>query len=371
MRIGFDAKRAFFNRSGLGNYSRDTINILCEQYPENKYFLYTPKNLTQNFLDKEKINYTICTPSNIINRIFPSYWRTKTITNDLLSNRIDIYHGLTHELPLGIEKTNIKTVVTIHDLIFLRHPEFFNKIDRKIYSSKVKSSCIRANKIIAISENTKRDIIELLNIPEEKITVIYQGCNKVFHSCIKKEERVKTLKKYKLPSDYLLYVGNIEERKNLMTLLKTIKSLKTFKLVVIGNGKNYKEKCVEYIKRNNLTNKVFFIHKITQQEIASIYQSAQILIYPSIYEGFGIPILESLYSKTPVITTKNGCFKETGGPNTKYINPLSVAEIKNEVINISSSKETQNKMKEEGIKYAQKFNNAHIGKNLITLYKTL
>ena len=145
------------------------------------------------------------------------------------------------------------------------------------------------------------------------------------HRDIKKQE---IQVKYNLPKDYLLYVGSIEERKNLLTLLKTIEELPNQKLVVIGNGKAYKIKCLRFIAEHNLSDRVLFLTSLNLEEMAAIYQSAQLLVYPSIFEGFGIPILEALFSKIPVITSKDGCFSEAGGPATKYINPLSVNEIR-------------------------------------------
>ena len=174
MRIGFDAKRAFLNNTGLGNYSRDTIRVLSNFYPDNKYFLYTPKekgNSRLAFLDNRN-NTFVRTPQSLLNKALKSYWRSKSIVSDLFNNKIDIYHGLSHELPLGIEKTNIKTVVTIHDLIFIRYPHLFRTIDRKIYYKKFNSACHRADKIIAVSQQTKQDIIDFFLIPEEKIEVI-------------------------------------------------------------------------------------------------------------------------------------------------------------------------------------------------------
>ncbi|MBC8266158.1 MAG: glycosyltransferase family 1 protein, partial [Flavobacteriales bacterium] len=138
MRIGFDAKRAFLNNTGLGNYSRDTIRILSKFFDKNKYFLYTPKNNNNprlGFLNNRE-NAFIRTPQSLLNKALKSYWRSKSIVKDLFTNKIDIYHGLSHELPIGIEKTNIKTVVTIHDLIFIRYPHLFKAIDRRIYLKK-------------------------------------------------------------------------------------------------------------------------------------------------------------------------------------------------------------------------------------------
>ncbi len=373
MQIGFDAKRAFFNNTGLGNYSRDTIRILASFFKKNKYFLYTPKNTKNSRLQFiYKINnILIKTPQKNFKNFFKKYWRSKRITNDLQKDNLNIYHGLSNELPIGIEKTNIKTVVTIHDLIFIRFPNLYNWVDRKIYYFKFLSACKRADIIIAISQQTKKDIVKYLNIDEKKIKVVYQGCNDVFKKPISKKTQKETLKKYSLPNNFLLYVGKIEERKNLLTILKVLKKLKTQKLVVIGDGNKYKKICLKYINNNNLHNNVIILSNINSNEIASIYKNAEILIYPSIFEGFGIPIIEALYSKVPVITTKKGCFKEAGGPKTKYINPTSINELKNAILEIQQSSKIKEKMKNIGFKYVQKFNDEEIAKNLIKIYSEL
>ena len=373
MRIGFDAKRAFLNNTGLGNYSRDTIRILAHFYADNKYFLYTPKekeNSRLSFLN-DSVNTFVRTPQSLINKALKSYWRSKSIVRDLFTNKIDIYHGLSHELPLGIEKTNIKTVVTIHDLIFIRYPHLFRLIDRKIYNKKFKSACLRANKIIAVSQQTKQDIIDFFFIPEKKIEVVYQGCNSIFQNEITANKKQEIQIKYNLPKDYLLYVGSIEERKNLLTLLKTLKGLPNQKLIVIGNGKAYKIKCLRFISEHNLSNRVAFLSGLEIEEMAAIYQSAQMLIYPSIFEGFGIPILESLFSKTPVITSKGGCFSEVGGPTTKYINPLSVEQMKAAILEIQNSSDLQKEMQTKGFEYAQNFTDDKIANNLMKIYTSL
>ena len=373
MRIGFDAKRAFLNNTGLGNYSRDTIRVLSHYYQDNKYFLYTPKkaeNSRLSFLDN-RTNTLIRTPKSLINKALKTYWRSISIVRDLFNNKIDIYHGLSNELPLGIEKTSIKTVVTIHDLIFIRYPHLFRTIDRKIYYRKFKSACNRANKIIAVSQQTKQDIIDFFLIPEEKIEVVYQGCNKVFQYKISENIKQETLAKYNLPENYLLYVGSIEARKNLLTLLKALKELPEQKLVVIGSGKAYKIKCLRFIAEHNLSNRVVFLNGLEIEEMTTIYQSAQMLVYPSIFEGFGIPILEALFSKIPVITSKDGCFSEAGGPATKYINPLSVNEMKEAILEIQNSAELSKQMIIKGFEYAQNFRDEKIAINLMAVYKGL
>ena len=373
MKIGFDAKRAFYNQTGLGNYSRDAIRILSKYHPDNDYFLYTPKLLQNNRLTflQERDNCHTRVPFSFVGNLFKKYWRSKNIVKDLLQDEIDIYHGLSHELPIGIEKTNIKSVVSIHDLIFIRYPHLFSTIDRKIYHNKFLSACKRADKIIAISKQTKSDIIEFFNIPESKIEVIYQGCNKIFQSPVSPQRSKDVLNKYKLPKNYLLNVGTIQERKNLLSILKSIQQLKEQQLVVIGNGKKYKNKCVDYIQKHNLQDRVHFLSGLDLSEMAAIYQNADIMLYPSLFEGFGIPILEALFSKTPVITTKGGCFSEAGGKHSIYINPLSVSELTQAIIKIQSDKNLKEKMIEEGYQYAQNFTDDKVASNLMEVYKSL
>ncbi len=182
MRIGFDAKRAFSNNTGLGNYSRDAIRVLSIFYTDNKYFLYTPKAKENNRLTflNDSTNTFVRTPQSLLNKALKSYWRSKSIVRDLFTNKIDIYHGLSHELPIGIEKTNIKTVVTIHDLIFKRFPRNYRSIDRKTYDIKYKYAVKHADLTIAISEQTKQDIVEFYKINPENIKVIYQSCHENF-----------------------------------------------------------------------------------------------------------------------------------------------------------------------------------------------
>ncbi len=197
MNIGFDAKRAFHNSTGLGHYSRTLIRSLADCYPEHQYYLFNPKP-SSLFSFPEK-NIQEVRPASFINNIFSSVWRSSWVKNDLKKYKIDIYHGLSHEIPVGIQKTGIKSVVTIHDLIHERHPEQYNAIDVKIYNKKFRYACANADKIIAISEQTKKDIIEFYKTPEEKITVCYQSCNPAFSTAVSETEKDCRKKKVSPP----------------------------------------------------------------------------------------------------------------------------------------------------------------------------
>ena len=157
MKIAYDAKRAFRNYSGLGNYSRTVINAMSKYFPENQYCLYTPRT-GYNYNDFPPKDAKIISPEKMLDKKFSSYWRSYKIHLSLLQEKIDIYHGLSHELPVHIKKSGAKSIVTIHDLIFFRYPELYKRIDRSIYKKKYKHAVNVADKILAISQQTKRDI---------------------------------------------------------------------------------------------------------------------------------------------------------------------------------------------------------------------
>jgi glycosyltransferase involved in cell wall biosynthesis len=373
MKIGFDAKRAFFNNTGLGNYSRDTIRIVGSYFSQNEYHLYTPKNIQNNRLNflKGQSQYHIHEPQTFVCKIFKSLWRTFGLKKDLEKDELNLFHGLSHEIPLGIQNTKIKSIVSIHDLIAIRFPQYFKHFDRISYINKSKYACQHADRIIAVSQQTKKDIIRFFNVDERKIEVVYQGCNTIFQSQLPNNYKNEIITKYQLDSKYLLYVGTIEERKNLLTVLKCLKELPDYNLVVIGSGGKYKQKCLSYIKKNNLTSQITFLSKLDLKEMAAIYQKAELMIYPSFFEGFGIPILEALFSETPVITTLGGCFSEAGGPSSSYINPSNVEEMKSEIVDICTNQSRRKKMIEYGKIHAQKFTDDKIAKELIKVYQSI
>lgn len=367
MKLGYDAKRIFHNNTGLGNYSRDLIRILSKNYPNNKYFLYNPKPSKIKRLIPDGKVLIERQPKKILSKKLHFIWRSKWIIKDLIEDKIDIFHGLSGELPYGINHTNIKTVVTIHDLIFVRYPELYKPLDRRIYLKKFQDAANNADIIVAISEQTKRDIVDFLNINPKKIKVIYQGCHPVF----KKEDLSKhIIEKFNLPETYILNVGAIIERKNLLTLVKSIKKTNN-NLVVVGTGNKYLEKVKKYIGLHNLQNKVFFLNGVSLEELAVLYKNASLFVYPSKFEGFGIPIIEALYSKTPVITSKGSCFSEAGGAHSMYVEPNDVEALSNAITKVLNNIELQQKMKTNGWKFVQKFNDEILAKQWIELYNSL
>ena len=367
MRIGFDGKRATQNFTGLGNYSRHILSILSTFYPQDEHFIYTPKslkNLEYSFEGEIK---------NPKKKFFKSLWRSFGIISDLKRDKIDIYHGLSNELPFGIKKANILSVVTIHDLIFLRFPDYYPWIDRKIYNFKCRYACENADRIIAVSEQTKRDIVDFYHIPADRIEVIYQNCNPIFKNPVSIDRKKEIKLKYNLPNQYLLNVGSIESRKNLILIVKALKFIpKELKLVVVGKETRYTEIVKQYMNKNGLQNRVHFLKNVSFDDLPGIFQQSEIFIYPSKFEGFGIPILEALCSGVPVIAATGSALEEAGGRGSLYVGPNDDSKL-SELINlILENKGLRDKMITDGYEHAKQFSDEQIAPKLMGLYqKTL
>lgn len=383
MRIAFDAKRAFCNSTGLGEYSRTLISSLIAQYPQYQYLLYTPKN-NGLYHPPQLQNVDVKYPRGIY-KLLGSYWRSSAIVNDLSNDNISLYHGLSHEIPIGISKAGIKAVVTMHDLIFERYPYQYKKADVAIYRKKFRHACNNADKVIAISQQTKSDLIQFYNVPEQKIEVCYQSCNVAYQEELDNQTRESVRSKYNLPKEYLLYVGSVIERKNLLNICKALTLLK-FKgiklpLIVIGSGRDYLNKVKTYIAENNLAEQVTFLSEQEngidspgvrdKHDMPAIYQMATTFIYPSVFEGFGIPVLEALWSKTAVITSDLSCMPETGGDAAYYVDPLSIEEIATAIETLITDTFLREQMVSKGIQHAMNFTPEKCAERVIDVYRSL
>ena len=367
LKIGFDAKRAFYNKRGLGNYSRDTIRILSENKPDNEYLLFTPK-IENAIKFPLTSNCKIIKPLGLYAKV-PSLWRTFGQCKEIGQEKPDIYHGLSHELPYGIEKCNVGKIVTMHDVIFLKHPELFPLFDRYSFWKKYTRSCRIADKIIAISKQTKCDLIEYMGIDEKKIEVVYQGCNPIFRQRVPEEARKNILAKYNLLSSYMLIVCAIEKRKNHEIILKAMHIGEiNIPLVITGRPSAYKNELLQLISKYRLQEKVIFLHDVETAELPAIYQSATLFVYPSLFEGFGIPILEALTSGVPVIASKGSCFEETGGKAARYVANDDAGELADAIREITDSKTIAQQMITEGFLHAELFSDENIANSLMRVY---
>ncbi|MCO6459799.1 MAG: glycosyltransferase family 4 protein [Saprospiraceae bacterium] len=327
MKIGFDAKRLFQNNTGLGNYSRTLVGNLHQYYPDYQLYLYTPRIVkNERTLPFYAGDYPVITPGGLRR---PG-WRSRGITSDIRRSRLDLYHGLSHELPMNIAKAKIPTIVTMHDLLYKFFPMDFPFLDRMIYDKKFRHACKTADLVIAISQATKKDIVEHYGTSPEKIRVVCQTVSPVFSTIPGEEELITVREKYNLPSEFILYVGAITRRKNIEVLIRAldlIPSNKRLPLVIVGNGSIYLEYTEHLIADLKLENDIIRIKSPRLDELNVIYRLAALSVYPSLMEGFGLPVLESIVCGTPVITTRRSSLTEAGGKIAYYIDGEDEEEL--------------------------------------------
>ena len=365
--IGFDAKRIVRNGTGLGSYGRTLVNDLAK-YPLTLR-LYAPDegrdDLRNQIVQSEHISF------HIPHSTFHPFWRSYGMVKDLKRDGVQLFHGLSGELPIGIRKSGIKSVVTIHDLIFLRHPEFYNPIDVKLYTWKFRQTLREADHIIAISECTKRDILEYggQDVSEDKITLVYQSCSPRFdisrppapsHPLTPETKR------------YILSVGSIEARKNTLLAVKALPYLPSdVSLVLVGRHTKYTDTILAYAKEHQLEHRVKVMHGVPDTDLPALYAGAEAFVYPSVYEGFGIPIIEAISCGLPVVACTGSCLEEAGGPDSFYVAPddfLGMADAIRHSLKGADGREERIK---RSMDYIQRFNGNDVAGQVYELYKKL
>ena len=386
MNIGFDAKRAAQNRTGLGNYSRFVIRILSEKFAGNQYHLYTPKPHRMPYLQEIptlKHLFLHFPPQGKWSRL-RSLWRVWGITKDIQKDGIHIFHGLSNELPLNIgtpEQRKMKAggkgckyIVTVHDLIFIHTPQYYHWIDRQIYNFKFRRACLCADRVIAVSEYTKQEIMHYYHTPESKIDVVYQGCDPVFSQKIEEGKLQEVKARYQLPDKFVLYVGSIEERKNLMLVAKAMAKLNrraAIHVVAVGRRTAYVDKIQDFLKAQGIEHLFHFYHQVPYADLPSFYKWASTFAYPSRIEGFGIPLLEAISSGVPAIGCTGSCLEEAGGPNSIYVNPDDAQGMADAILQTCTDEDLRQHMISEGKKYALNFSDEKLSHDLMKVYENL
>jgi len=382
MNIGYDGKRAFQNKTGLGNYSRSLLSILNRYFPQLQYTLFAPKKTNLFDIDSYH-NFQTIQPQNFFYKKLPSLWRRIGIVKQIDQAHLDIYHGLSNELPKNIEKLNIKTVVTIHDLIFEHFPKTYHLDERYTHRWKIKRACKIADAVIAISEQTKNDLIELYGVSPQKITVCYQSCNPIFEKTISEIEKNNVKKKYQLPDQYFLFVSSITARKNLIAICRAMIILKdtlAIPLVIIGDGKIEKNEVKQLMKKNGIEHRLLFLNELSAAkedsftsaaDFPAIYQQAFALVYPSIFEGFGLPILEAMWSGLPVICSSVSSMPEVAEDAALYFSPEDTNQLAQHLQAIASDQQLAKILKDKGREQAKKFSTENYANQIIKIYKSL
>lgn len=361
MRIAFDAKRALNNKTGLGNYSRNLIQGLLNHYPENDYTLFSP-SANAELAEKLEGRFSIILPEKSFDKIFKSIWRSYGVTENIRTLRTNIYHGLSGEIPLGMNTVKTKTVVTIHDLLFLQFPEHYNFFDRKIYTLKTSYAIKHADAIIAISNETRDALINILGADQSKIRVI----SPIVNTQPKSERSFDD-------NQYILHVASLTKRKNQQNLIEafaTICNRVKPNLVIAGNGPLLNELNYQ-IEKHQLKDRVKILTNVSDEDLRHLYAHSFAFIYPSVAEGYGMPIAEAVSAGIPSAASCTAAMKEAGGGGAIYFNPLSVSEIADAIYRLCNDEPIRKKLIDEGRKHLEEISEKRLTDKLMDLYKSL
>jgi len=280
-----------------------------------------------------------------------TYWKKAVRKNNL-----DLISWPYYPLP----KLNLPSILTVHDMRFLHYPETYKKSRRMFLRFAVPRSLERANQIISVSECTKRDIVKNYNITPEKIKVVPNVIDPRFNKEYSQQEINDIKHRYGLPDRYILYVGTLEPRKNLTRLVKAFANLRNRnkineKLVILGQKHfGYQDLCT-YVRRKNIETDVLFTGYVADEHLPALYQQARMLSFPSQHEGFGIPILEAMVCKTPVLTSNTSAMPEVAGEAAVLVNPFSVNDIADGIETICNNEELRNDLIDKGCKRIKHF----------------
>lgn len=366
MRIGLDANWAIYDKTGIGKYSENLIKNLLQQDSRNEYVLFFNffkkprermrqiKTLTEGAKAKVTIEVTAL-PSLM------KYWLSQTNLSlkFIYKQEVDVFHALYFA---GLPKIGFsKTVVTIQDLAFLKFPEHRGLKISKQYERLTKRAIKKASKIIVPSFSTRKDLKNLLNADLRKIEVIPDAAAEEFRVIADQKEIKKRLNQYFPPStNYIFALSTLEPRKNFARLIRAYSLLpyqlqRKYKLVIAGNAGWNNREIFENIDNLNLKEKVILPGFVAQEDLPCLYCGASCFVYPSLYEGFGLPILEAFACGVPVISSKISSIPEVAGRAAILVNPVKEEEIALALKKLLLSEKLRKTFRSKGFKQVKKF----------------
>lgn len=374
MRIAIDITSLPTQLVGVGSYAKNLITSLTKFDTENQYFIFVKREHSNVFTINQS-NLSIIYQKNILrNKILRVLWEQFILPLYIKRLKIDLLHSIHYTIPLF---AGCKVVVTFHDMTFFLYPKKHIFIKRIFFKLFIYISSWRANRLIAVSNNTKKDIIKFMHINNGKIDVVYEIIDSKYHPIKNKSAILKVKKKYKIFNKFILYVGTLEPRKNIVNLIQAYyklisKNNVTHQLVIVGKkGWHYQEifKIVTKLNLNKGRERIVFTGYVSEEELPFLYNAADVFVYPSLYEGFGIPPLEAMACGVPVISSNLSSIPEVIGEAGILINPYNIQDIYQTLYKLLNDDKLKKELKSKGLKRAQEFSSEKLANETIKVYK--
>ena len=372
IQVAVEIQPALEDHTGVGWYLYELLNNIDRSEIEiiGNYFNFLnrhdySKSLSNLDLKYNKLQYV---PYRIYKILTEKY---NVSYNLFFRKKTDIYHFTRYILPNNIKG---KVILNIYDLVFEKYIETMESKNRESFKRSFYKSIKRADQIITISESSKNELVEILKVPENKIHIVQPGID--FQKFNKKNSEItkSVILKYSLPEDYILYLGTLEPRKNISSIIRAYGSLRnsdkiTEKLVIAGKKGWLFSEIFDLIKSLDLENEVILTDYVAEFDKPAIYQNAKLFVFPSLYEGFGMPILEAMAAGIPVITSNTSAMPEVAGDAAILVNPLSIEEISEAMLEVMNNDKLSNELISKGFDQCRKFTWSNSTNKLVKIYK--
>ena len=379
MRIGIDIRLIGKKRTGDETVFFNLVKNLALIDESNEYFLFTDTKEEKNISEIKK-DLGIANKNNFKTVSLSAgnkfIWNAWVLPRYLKNNPVDVYH--TQYITPWFVPREIKIITTIHDISFNFFPQFIKFSDLFFLKTLIPISLKRADKIIAVSQFTREEIIKFYKIAPGKVDYVYNSISDEFLDGDIPEEKLREVKnKYALPEKFILYIGTLQPRKNIPQLIEAFARIKDrlgeFKLVICGNkqGHNYDRRIENSIETNGLKNEVIFPGFIEEKDKKSVYKLAHLFVFPSLYEGFGIPVLESMSQKVPVAASDIPSLREIAGDGAEYFNASSLDNFSQVMYSICVNERLRKEVMQSGAERINFFSWKKSAEKLLAIYKNL
>ena len=374
MKVAIDVRTILSNRSGVGNYVLHLIQNLKKVDPESiYYFLSLKKNLPflGSFASEQNHLLTVFSHES---HPLGDFWEHFVLPVRLMKKGIDIFHGPASLIPF--RKDHYRVVVTIHDLVAFLFPETIPLKYGAYMRYLLRHAVKRANKIISVSHHTRQDLIEILKVPSEKIIVIHEAPSPIFRPYDPMEVRTFLKERYGIQKKYIYHLGNIEPRKNLIVLLEAFTRVcrelgPEVQLVVSGQKGWLIRSLNQFLKNYPNRDQVFFTGYVPMEELPFFMNGAELFVFPSLYEGFGLPVLEAMSCGTPVISSNRSSIPEIIGSAGILIDPTDTRELADRIIFLLRNREERKRLSLLGKEQAARFSWEEAARKTLDVYRSV
>jgi len=364
MRIGIDARLVYYHNAGIGQYILRLTQALAQMDREDQFIIFKSRKDKTSIVEQANFKTErLWTPSH-------HRFERLALSAELLPFPLDVLHSPDFIPP---RYTRYPAVITVHDLAFLKYPSFLTHESARYYGQ-VDLAARQADHIIAVSQSTKRDTVQMLGVPEDKITVIYEAAHPLFAPVTDTTRLTRVRERYHLPENFILFVSTVEPRKNLPTLLRAFRRLRDhYKsdavLAIAGNRGWLFEQVDQVVAELNLESAVRFLGSVPNEELVYLYNAAKLFVLPSFYEGFGLPPLEAMACGTPVIVSNVSSLPEVVGDAGMLVPPEDVEALTVALWRVLSDENLRNEMRIKGLKRAATFSWKRAAQETLAVYR--